>query len=402
MPDDAELRDLLEKAYGRHSSLSEADAARLRELQEPSAKSPESSPEPQAAPAESGTTLGESGRDDDVVAFDVDTIPSVGRGAEEPSPSDASAAETILEADHAPAAAAHGIKGALRGHGKVVAVASILLVVLGIAVGWVLSGGATPGVALTAAQQERKLELQIGYDEGSLRMIGQDDEAVVWFGTRQDGTFECVILDVGAKSASSCQRADAVDTNMYNNGAAVMTGEGADTTQTMATAVRSTSGEVVAFIQRWTTGPSDWLSQFQGEEADRAEELLAEGYEEYSFWIVGYFRGAPVWSAERFDGQTNQLCLIVDAVDEVACRPSEEARVDGIAVGGLTTDSSGAVTEQWRVKLGYTSTGSAYLTIVGDSEAAVDARDSVESYLELGGEHGDPIRVEVPSDDPAG
>jgi hypothetical protein len=112
-----------------------------------------------------------------------------------------------------------------------------------------------------------------------------------------------------------------------------------------------------------------WFSQFFGEERTRAQELIDEGYEEYSFSIVGYFGGEPVWHASRFDEVTAKECLIVDAVGATQCVPQEETLSPGagIVVEGASVDTIDGGSEPWSISLGFTSARSTYLTIRGDA-----------------------------------
>ncbi len=385
--DAAELRSLQVKAYGRDGGLSEGEARRLGELE---AARVESTPEPaeKTAPADAdGATP-----DDEHVAPTVDAHDSRGDTASEPEAADAQAGASV----------ASGLGGILRQHVKAVSAASALLLVVGLVAGWALFGRPSGGIDLTGPEQERRSELQAGndFDAGSVRAIGKDDDALVWFGTKQDGVMNCIVLDVGEQSSTACQRADdESNPYAYGFGVQVQAGDGPDAEEVSATAARAATGEMVAFIQRWSTSPESWLTQFSDEDRTRAEELLAAGYDRYSFSIVGEFGGAPVWQAMRTDGGAPQQCLIVDAVGATACEDAEKAQSgDGVEVAGASIDGeTGEAVGEWSIRLDYTSSGMSYLVISGDDPGVLQAPASGDS-IELGSEHGDPILVTIPGD----
>ncbi|MGJ0390732.1 hypothetical protein [Microbacterium sp. CGR1] len=385
--DAAELRALQLKAYGRDGGLTDADAARLHELEATRA------PEPAAAAAS------------DATAPEMTVVESTDRPVSE-EVADAESADTSAPPGEAEPHTTPALRPALRQHWKAIAAASALLLVVGLAAGWALFGRAG-GVELTAEQQERRAELQAdgGYDAGSLRAIGQEEDVLVWHATKEDGEMVCLILDTPQDSATQCQRSEDVQ-NGNAVGVSVSVdsgeGEGEDAEQVWASAVRTTDGELVAIIQRWPSSQNDWLSQFPGDERVRAEELLQQGFQEYSLSVVGYFRDAPIWYGQRLEGATAEDCLVVDAIGGIACGPLGEAQSSGLSIGSATADVSGNVEESWRITLAFTSNQTPYLVIAGDAPSVdtVSPGASVKpgETLELGGEYQDPIQVEVPSD----
>lgn len=402
--DSAELRALQVKAYGRDGGLTEAEAARLRELESP---------------------RGEPGRPDRVDPGPRDRVDApVGQGpAHEPPTSekpfrdgqapvaDASPSAPDEHADDGRRSAeTGGLRAAFRQHWKAVAAASALLLVIGLGTGWALFGRSGDVVALTSAQQERRAELQAegGFDPGSLRAIGQDEDALVWYATKDDGETVCLTLDAADKSADQCQPAADLDNGngIGLNASVAVPGEGDEGLEEIwASAARAMNGEVVGIIQRWRSDENSWLSQFQGDERERAEQLVEEGFEEFSFSVVGYFRDAPVWRAQRVESDDIQDCLIVDAVQAVECRPASEGQssADVIEVAGTIVDEAGGMISDWSVRLAYTLNGMPYLVVSGDSMTAT-AEQTVRpgETLELGGEYQDPIQVDIPSDDSEG
>ncbi|MEV7609833.1 hypothetical protein AB0N61_10145 [Microbacterium sp. NPDC089320] len=391
--DSAELRALQIKAYGRDGGMTEAEAARLTELESMRGDS------------------GMHGRSDVEAA----PVPAQGLPAADDAPSgdsSRSASDAPLSttgertADERPTVESRRLRGAFREQWKAAALASALLLVIGVAAGWALFGRSGDAVALTSAQQERRAELQAegGFDPDSLRAIGQDDGALVWYATKDEGETICLTLDVAGKSADQCQRAADLDNGngIGLNASVTVAGEDAEGVEEIwASAARAMNGEVVGVIQRWRSDGNSWLSQFQGDERERAEQLVEEGFEEFSFSVVGYFRGAPVWRAQRLESDEIQDCLIVDAVKAVGCRPAGDGQTsdDVIEVSGATVDEAGGTPAEWSVRLAYTPNGMPYLVVSGDStaSAAVQTVRPGET-LELGGENQDPIQVDIPAD----
>lgn len=401
--DAAELRALQAKAYGRDGGLTEADAARLRELEGSRAES-------EAAPIET-TSDGEGSRADAAIVESSDvpaaTAPgsstAVGAAPEGPESTDQTRDEGEgLASVPRPAT---GLRQTLRRHWKAVAAASAVLLVIGLAAGWALFGR-DDAVALTREQQERRAELQVEgkYDPGSVRAIGQDEDVIVWFATKDDGEMVCVTIDTAGDSARQCQRAEEFESGAGAGVSITAAADGDDAPQQIwASATRTMNGEIVAFIQRWDNTQEDWLAQFQGEERESAEALVAQGFEEYSFSVIGYFGDAPVWSAQRLVDGAPQDCLVVDAVDALECSEAGRTQVPGheLEVSGVTVDNATGASTSWSVTLAYTPTGTSYLIVSGEAPAAEATVKPGETF-EVGGEKQDPIQVEVPSDDPAG
>ncbi len=399
--DSTELRALQAKAYGRDGGLTDAEAARLEELESLRGERDERGvpePDPFGAPGAPGLVDGSS----------ASAQPSVGGGQ-------APVAEILPSApddggDGRLSVETGGLRAVFREHWKAAVAASALLLVIGLGAGWALFGRSGDAVALTSAQQERRAELQAdgGFDPGSLRAIGQEEDALVWYATKDEGDTICLTLDAADKSADQCQPAADLDNGngIGLNASVTVPGEDEQGIEEIwASAARAMNGEVVGIIQRWRSDANSWLSQFQGDERERAEQLVEEGFEEFSFSVVGYFREAPVWRAQRIESDAAQDCLIVDAVDAVECRPAGDGQssADVIEVSGVTVDEAGGMLADWSVRLAYTPNGMPYLVVSGDS-TAVTAEQTLRpgETLELGGENQDPIQVDIPSDDSEG
>lgn len=403
--DSAELRALQAKAYGRDGGLTEVDAARLRELESLRV-------EPHGggrADVEVATEPGSGMADAPPTAQDPPLADAEAPAAEAPAADMSPAASAQQPAEGRRRIGTTGLRAAFRQHWKAAVAASAVLLTIGLGAGWAIFGQ-SGGVALTSEQQERRAELQAegGFDPGSLRAIGQDENALVWYATKDEGETICLTLDAEGKSADQCQPAADLDNGNGIGISASVTASGEDAEspeQIWASAARAMNGEVVGIIQRWRSDENSWLSQFQGDERERAEQLIDEGYEEYSFSVVGYFRDAPVWHAQRFESDEIQDCLIVDAVQAVECRAAGDGQssADGIEVSGASVDETSGALADWSVRLAYTPNGTSYLLVSGDSEATTAERTvKPGETLELGGENQDPIQVDIPPDDSDG
>lgn len=388
MPDldrTTELRALQARAYGRAGGLTVAEAERLRELE--SARFPG----PSAVPAAAAESVRRVSNDQpswfEELAQDAGPATDPTRGidpagevvAEDPASGDPARS---VPAPSDPAASAPepgdprgtipsegGRVGLVRRHWAVVTAASIVLLAIGLGAGWALFGPRSGGVDLSAAQQQRRAEMiaKGNFDDGTLRAIGKDDDVLVWYGTKRDGLLACVVLDTQAGSSSNCVPMEEMETTgVSTTSLSFPSGsEGDDSVQISVTALRSTTGEILAAIQSFDMSGIDWGAQFTGAEAERSQELLDEGFPPFSYSVVGYFRGAPVWSAAKFDGIQSQQCLIVDAVDARSCKAAEETQ-QSIVLSGSVVDEQGA-TRAWRVELAYSTNGASYLKVEGDT-----------------------------------
>ncbi|AXL11451.1 hypothetical protein DXT68_04365 [Microbacterium foliorum] len=372
--DAAELRALQARAYGRGGGLSDTDAARLAALES-------------ARVVRTAGDAGDAGDpvplDDAISAVDPtldgDAVPAAGAAtpAGDAIPDDAATpgdtATPAAPADTVPPA------GSRRRWTSLVAASAALLLV-GLGVGWAVFAEKGDGISLTAAQQERRAALQDdgGYDPGSLRAIGQDDDALVWLATKDDGELSCLTLDVAAESSTQCAPTEDLERG-WGFGVSVVTPAGDDdepAQQLSATAARATTGEFVAVVQRWDTSGNDWMSQFEGAERDRAEQLADEGFDEYTYSIVGDFQEQPVWFGQRTTGAVTEDCLVVDALDATQCVRAGESREAGIGIRTVTFDEGAGRTVTSDVLLSFTRSGTPYLVVSDDAPASASGTDA--------------------------
>lgn len=366
-----QLRALQARAYGRDSTLTAADAARLVELEQRRAGAERDDARAVAA----APPIPEESRPADASR--------ASRAQEEPAASSATAADVPAEASPAamvvsgPDDVPRSSRSVFRRHWRALALAAMGLLLIGLAAGWALFGR-DDGVPLSAAEQQRagELEAEGEYDPGSVRAIGRDDDAIVWFGTKKAGATECIVLDVAGQSASGCQIADDLERGIGLSAGVIDARPGDEDggEQIYASAARSHTGEMVALIQRWTLDVEQWMQQFDADERDRAEQLLDRGYEQHSLAVMGYAGDAPVWSATRTEGFTTKQCLIVDAVDASQCVDANIGMIpgEGVLVEGVSVDDSGRRSSTWSVRLDFTSMGRSYLIVQGEIPDAAE------------------------------
>lgn len=357
-----ELRELQRKAYGRDGGLTRSEAVRLRELQQSTGdvvvpETPDAAPEALAADPDDAliTALG---FDAPVAAEPVrEPIADIAEPTDEPQTS----------------AARPSIRAALRTHWLAGALAGVVLLALGLGLGWALFTPHARGIPLTAAQHERQRVLteNSDFDPGSLIGVGEDDDALVWYGTKNEGELACIVIDVGDLSETQCQTSD--EMSPFGLNASVMlppeagSEESFDFATVNGTVMFSTQGEPVAIIQRWTSDDS-MLGQFTGDERARAEELLDQGLLA-NLSIVGYFGDAPVWVANRWTNDREpDTCIIVDGAEgEQQCLPMSEAIDTGVTV--LVFDE-GSTASASAITVAYTATQTPYLTIASVADVA--------------------------------
>lgn len=385
-----ELRALQRKAYGREGGLTDAESARLRELEAAVREVPgvarETSPAVDGGPVDSVPGVADAGASEQGLSVKAET----------PRPSTIEDMPTSSEPR-----AAVAPRRVSRRRGWVIAAASALLLAIGVGAGWAVFGQRPEIVSLTPQQQERRLELSADgkFDEGSLRAIGQDEDALVWFATRSDGAQECLVIDIAQASSQACQDAD--DTKAFGLSASVMVppnaGSDAESgvppgSSVNATMMLSTTGEPLVSIQRWSSDLA-MISQFEGSERDRARELVEQGFDA-GLLVVGDFQSKPVWLGTRFAEGDDfiEYCMIVDGADgRTACSSDFDA-----AGRGVSTDIDGTIDGMpttWNLRIQNARNQTPYLTI-----AQSVSFPNPGERMELGGEYGDPIEVTIPSE----
>lgn len=385
--DAEERRELQRKAYGPGGALTAAEEQRLRELQDARLPVPVPSPAPE----------GESPRGAD--ESDASRIPASreeGDAPAGPTWSDAPSDPSALDATVAPVAP-ETLRGGLRRNANTLLAAFVVLLAIGVGAGWALFAPRPASLPLTEEQQQRRVELSVdAFDPGSVRAVAQNDVALVWYATRESGEVHCLVLDVGAQSQTDCL--PSADRELGLSAALPLPSEDAEdaggrSSENVAAMIFLTAdGEPMVGLQRWGTG-LEQIDQFAGAERDRAGSLVAEGYS-LGLSIVGRFRGAPVWTADRLSDQgATQRCLIVDGGGGVTCEAYETAVRQGLGVHVVDVDSTGGVTAVSVLELRYTGQQTPYLTVT--SGVSLSAVGPGESFV-VQGPPGDPIEIRAP------
>lgn len=383
-----ELRMLQRKAYGRDGGLTEAEAQRLHGLEQRALTSAVPRVENRAGAAVSADgTVGEP--EPDLGADFLESFaPADARETDEREPQSVRTPDPDPDpaSEFQPSPDPHPIRTAvtaLRRHGGVVAVASALLLAIGLGAGWMLFGQRGDDISLTAEQQQRRLELydKSDYDEGTVRAIGRDSEgALAWYGTKDDGAQACLVIDVGEESGQQClPRGEVNDfalTASLTLTASEVADAGADADAQSIDSVGvnaflmfSTTGEPMVAIQRFEQRSYMWLDQFGEEERPRAEKLMSE-YDPMNIYMIGTFRDEPVWLVDRSVDNGMETCLVIDAVDEQAqCLPAELAINGGISTLVFVDDGADG-SEAWTIQVAYTVNQTPYLVITRDPAPA--------------------------------
>ncbi|MGG1909985.1 hypothetical protein AB1285_23900 [Microbacterium sp. NRRL B-14842] len=190
--DDVEERRALQrKAFGPGGGLTDAEAARLRQL-DAARRSPSPVPPP---------SLGS------FAAAEDDDEPSAGDDA--PVEPDEESADIVTAQSDVPA------QRRRRRSLGMLALGAVVVLLLGVGVGWLAFGrsGGT-AVSLSAEQQGWQSDLVASgrFDPGSVRALATEDDAVIWVATQNGGASICLVLGAGrarrraATSGKRCRR----------------------------------------------------------------------------------------------------------------------------------------------------------------------------------------------------
>lgn len=369
--DAAELRALQRKAYGRDGQLTIAESRRLRALEE-SRRAPAAAPPPDRLENAGGGAIGQDriaaaiGPVDGGAREDVADAPDMGQPRSAPEAMTPEKLQT--PARESP-----------RRRAIVTLVAATAAVfAIGVGIGGALLAPRVASIPLTPEQQQRRGELATEpFDQGSLRAVAQDADALVWYATQDEGSVACLILDVDAQSQTNCLAVEEAERGLSTALSLPFesSGEMATTDTVYATMMMSTSGEPLVAIQRWG-GMESLTASFPEKVRDRAESLFTEGFE-LGLSLVGTFRDAPVWLADRLsDAGATERCLIVDAAGPVVCKEFATAISEGLGVELVTVDQATGGTEAvTALDVRFTNQQTPYLTVSIESEALEDVDD---------------------------
>lgn len=410
-----ELRALQARAYGRGGRLTDAEAARLRELEliravrsdataelpsaaelpkaaevRIAAELPSAAEVPKAAELPSAAELPKA-----AVLREEDTRSGGGIAAEAPPERQISARKRARvdaggpsggegHADRAGGADAGEASGAddpaerardgaessprasagrLRSHLRMLVIVAVLIAAAGVGLGWLLFGDrGAPGIQLTPEQQQwqNRLLASAEYDAGSLRAVGEEVGVVVWYATKKDGELVCVILSDGENTRPSCTTA--TDSAIQGLHGQFRTPDGENERQIDAQVLLDEEGDPAVTVSSYLLNGEILEFPFAtDEEADAAAKLGEAGFDPQTLWIVGRDGDTPLWSAVR--PATSEQCLIYDGSEpdpDMICDDAETLWQGG---GSLVLDEIDAETGDLTRFEYVFGGGASYLTI---------------------------------------
>lgn len=378
-----ELRSLQARAYGRDSSLTAAEAERLRELEDlrrapvagsgpdagigavnVSAVGPSAEAAPSTASSDAAATTTATSTTTEA-ATDTDTDTDTDADAVSGDAVDASA----------PASSSwRSLFSLLRTRWRPVTLAAAVVLAIGVGVGWLAFGrSGAAAVELSADQQEWQNELVAAgvYDPGSIRALGVEEDVVIWTATKDAKERTCLILGTGEATVPTCERTEMIAaTGMY--GSISVKGKGDLQREVSAQMLFTASGEPAVAVSAYDYDTSESGITYANEaESETAARLSENGFDAGSLWVVGYDGDVPVWTAVQTESQ-NQ-CLIYDgSTDEapVSCAdPQTMQEQTSSLVLNVVDAETGDVTHLEMMS----NRGPGYLTITreGDVSGAV-------------------------------
>lgn len=347
-----ELRSLQARAYRRDAALTEADADRLRELEERRL----------ARVAEAGEhEVAEPG---DALTEPLVPAPTSGLPREDETDAEADAEQPSMPST-AP------LRSLARAHWRVFAIAAVTVLVIGLGVGWLAFGrsGDSP-VALTAQQQgwQDDLVASGSYDSGSIHALAVEEGVVIWAATRDGQVRTCLILSSGDVTTPSCDRTERVaETGIYG---AITVGAADDAQrQVSAQLLLTAAGEPAVAVSSYDYESGESGITYANEaESQTAERLADDGFEPGSLWVVGYDGDVPVWTGLKLESQSQ--CLIYDGSGSDApmtCMDPETMQDQASSlVLNVTSVETGQVTHLEMAS----NRGPSYLVITREGSAA--------------------------------
>ena len=372
-----ELRSLQARAYGRDGGLAEADAARLRHLEDRRVLRTTAVADAGAvgAGAVVPTRVAEVERTAHAEREAGGTAPT----STPPVDDDADTTRTGSEGDEPPAPAPEvtPLRALLRRHWRPVAIAAVAVLLLGVGVGWFAFGrSVAAAVELTAAQQGWQDDLVSSgvYDAGSIRALAVEEGAGVWTATTGDGERVCLILSTGDVTQPRCDRREtAVQAGLY--GSIAVKGADDRRRQLSVQMLFTAAGEPAIAVSAYDYDPSvGGITYANEQESNTAKRLVDEGFEANSLWVVGYDGDVPVWTGVQTD--TQNQCLIHDgstAESPVICADPETMQDQSTStlVLNVVDAETGAVTHLELLA----NRGPAYLVITRESGVIGAAED---------------------------
>lgn len=361
-----ELRSLQARAYGRDSSLTSAEAERLRELEDLRL-----APVAEAAPA------AHPGEVERSAAAEPDTAVAVSEAA----PADEGrvsagedAADDAVDALSPASSSWLSLFSLLRTRWRPVALVAVAVLAIGVGVGWLAFGrSGAAAVELTADQQGWQNDLVAAgvYDPGSIRALSVEEDVVIWTATKDTKERTCLILGTGEATVPSCDRTEMIaETGIY--GSISVEGHKGLQREVSAQMLFTASGEPAVAVSVYDYDPTESGITYANEaESETAARLAENGFDAGSLWVVGYDGDVPIWTASQTESQ-NQ-CLIYDgSTDEapVTCADPQtmQEQASSLVLNVVDTETGGVTHLEMM-----SNRGPGYLTVTreGDASGAV-------------------------------
>lgn len=374
-----ELRALQERAYGRAGELTPADAARLRELEDHAAIVSRDSGATEDRTQETGAALApvdsppvgpttvarSAGAEELPVVSRTNSGTEATRILQGAGPADGASAGPELEegADSEPRRAS-----VLRTRWKLLAGVLLVAILVGVLLGWALFSPRAPqAIPLDATQQSWQDEILVSgkYDSGSVRAIAEEDGAIVWFATRDDGETVCAIISDGVTTAPACRGRElalmqGVQTSLRRD---VEGGEGRVDAQVQFDA----EGDPAVRTSSYLVGTGVGVYATEAEQRT-AEHLMESGYSPASLMIVGHDGDVPVWIGVETDSA--RWCLIYDGSSSPLTKACDETGAlmnDGGVLTLTHLDVEAGASAEFEYRFG---PGSSYLQITRSADDA--------------------------------
>lgn len=319
-----ELRALQARAYGRAGVLTDADAERLRQLEDARA--------PRLAETDAVST----------------------------------AVETDLRSHRESAAAT------LRTHWRAASVVLVSLLLVGLALGWLLFADHGPaGMSLTAEQQEwhDAIIASGDFDPGSVRAVQEEKGVVIWFASKKDGEQVCLVLGDGETTAPACTTREQAMIQGVTASLMTVVGDGQNH-DIDAQLFLTRDGEPAVVARSYLTAPPSGVGFASPEEAALSVSLAEQtGLDRRSVMVVGYDGDVPIWFG--VDKETQRYCLVFDGSTPEPAMTCDDGLMLADADRSLLLEvANDGATTRYEYRLGY---GQQYLTVtkgLGGDDAA--------------------------------
>ena len=309
----ARRRELQRRAYAPGGSLTDAEIAELRALDDrhlaaPATVAPPVPPESVAPPVPPAPPASP----EPVEPPEPPASPEPVRGAQH--------AASVPEVTASRALRADGTDGAERTVGAagprrrwLVPVLAVVMVLAGFAFGRFVLGSAGDTVAMNAAQQKvwAQLEASDKYTPGSVSLLGGKYGANVWTAHRKETDVECMILTRAEKRSEACGMLEPEQGDSQLHATLDYTEDGVDYA-VYASVARDILGNPISVLQRYANEEWDWRSMYSDAELAMVHTLESAGFDGAFVNIIGYDGEVPVWVS-----QDERYCVMVVRKDVV-------------------------------------------------------------------------------------